>query len=239
MWSYIIDGLLILILIVCTIVGIAKGLFDSILGLISTGLALVISAFTAKYIANLINKLFNFEDFILKKLDGKELSIFGHAYTPSDIAKFCVWICSLVIMFLLIKFVIFILAKVFESVTKTSPTISGVNRVLGMVFGLAKGCVIVVSLLALCSIITNVPAIGAPVYEKISDTKITNSVFKFVDEFVEKNINHDTIQDIIDRIKSESSSKDDSSKEEESTQQPESSGGTELATNNYYIEYTN
>ena len=41
---------------------------DSILGLISTGLALAISVFTAKYVANIINKLFNFEGFIVKQI---------------------------------------------------------------------------------------------------------------------------------------------------------------------------
>lgn len=216
MWSYIIDGALILILLICTIVGIVKGFFDSLLSLIGTGLALVISVFTAKYISNFINKIFNFEDMILKTLDKSNegaIKFFGGKFSLDNVeaAKFCVWICSVVIMFILIKLAIFILAKIFASVTKTSPTISGINRVLGMVFGIAKGGVIVISALALCSVIAQVPVIGTPVYEKINETAITSSIYKFVDEFVEDNFTEDKVKDIIDRIISDNTSSDNTS----------------------------
>lgn len=255
MWSYIIDGLLILILIICTIVGIVKGLFDSLLGLISTGLALVISVFTAKYVANFINKIFNFEALILKELDGVKaaegsasegvISIFGTPLKNADVAKFCVWICSVVIVFLIIKLVIYILAKVFETVTKSNPTITGINRVLGMVFGICKGAVVVVALLALCSVISQVPVLGQTVYSKIEDTKITKSIFKYVDEFVEKNLTEDKIKDIVDKIVSEASSADDSNKDEgnKDTGNESSSGtsnsGTSVASNRYIIDFEN
>ena len=41
MWSYIIDGILILLVVISVIVGISKGLLDSILSLVGTGLALL------------------------------------------------------------------------------------------------------------------------------------------------------------------------------------------------------
>ena len=252
MWSYIIDGLLILILVICTIVGIVKGLFDSLLSLIGTGLALVISVFVGKYVANFINKIFDFEELILKKLDGASeegvISIFGTPLQNSDVAKFCVWICSVVIVFLIIKLVIYILAKIFESVTKSSPTLSGINRVLGMVFGLCKGAVIVVALLALCSLLSQVPIIGTPIYNNITKTKITNGVFKFVDDFVEKNLTEDKIKDIVEKIVSETSSADNSNKEDtkddtSSDTSENTSGtttpGTSVAQTNAVIDFEN
>jgi len=205
MWSYIIDGLLILIILICAIIGIAKGLFDSLISLVGTGLALAISVFTAKYVSNFINKIFNFEDFILKKLYETDITngTILDGFENVEIAKFCVWICSIVIMFLIIRLAIRILARFFESVTKASPTISGMNRVLGMVFGIIKGGVIVIASLALCSLVTQVPNIGTKVYDAINSTKITSGVYKYVDEFVEKNLTKDKIQEIVDKIVSD------------------------------------
>lgn len=225
MWNYIIDGLVILILLISMIVGIVKGLFDSILSLFGTAIALAVSAFTAKYIAGFINKIFNFEEYLLTKIDEASadgvISIFGVDLQNSEVAKFVVWVIALIIMFLIVKLAIFILAKVFESISKNSPTLSGLNRVFGMIFGLAKGGITVLALLAVCSLISEVPGIGQPIYEKIADTKITSGIYKFVDEFVEKNLTEEKIRGVIDKIVSEA--KGQNNKEDNSS---ESDGST-------------
>lgn len=204
MWKFIIDGILIAILLICIFVGIAKGFFDSIISLISTGLSLVAAVFLAKFTSNFINKIFNFEDFILKKIEESNdtgvTSIFGHDFSNVDVAKFCVWVCTVIILFLAIKLILFIVSKLFEAVVKNSPTISGINRVLGMLFGAAKGCIIVFALLGVCSLVESVPGIGDNVYSKIQETTITSKVYKFVDDFVEKNLTKEKIQSIVDKI---------------------------------------
>ena len=43
---------------------------------------------------------------------------------------------------MVIKLALFILAKIFESVTKNSPAVSGINRVLGMLFGIIPAVVL-------------------------------------------------------------------------------------------------
>ena len=234
MWSYIIDGLLILILVVCVIIGVSKGLFDSVIGLIGTGVSLIAAVFLAKHVANFVNKIFNFENFVLEKLDASNsegvISFFGGNFTLSnvEVAKFCVWICSVVILFLCILLVIHVIAKIFESVVNNSPTISGVNRVLGMVFGLARGCAISLVLLALCSVLSQVPVIGTPIYDAIQSTKITSKVYNYVDEFVEKNLTKENIQGLIDKIVSENDT-ESSDETEEGSQEGSGSGGDQLA----------
>lgn len=204
MWSYIIDGLLILIVVISIIIGISKGLIDSILGLVSTGLALAASVFLSKYVANFINKIFNFEDFVLKHLDGAEegsMKIFGVIELNNvEVAKFAVWIATVVIVFVLIKLVLLIVSKMFEHVIQNSPTISGLNRALGMIFGAVKGGVLVLASLALCTLLCQLPVIGTPVYNTIQDTKITRGIYNFVEDFVENNLTQDKIESIIDKI---------------------------------------
>ena len=207
MWSYIIDGALILLVVISIIIGISKGLIDSILSLIGTGIALLASVFLSKHVANIINKIFNFEDFVLNHLDGAEegsMKIFGVIELNNvEVAKFAVWIASVVILFILIKLVIYIVAKMFEAVIKSSPTVSGINRVLGMIFGAIKGGVMVLISLALCTLLCQLPFIGGTVYDKIQDTTITKGIYNVVEDFVENNLTQEKIEDIIDKIVSD------------------------------------
>lgn len=223
MWSYIIDGVLILIVLICTIIGIVKGFFDSLLSLLGTGIAFAIAVFTAKYVSGWINNIINIEKFVLDKLDANNtgsVSIFGAEYSNSEVAKFCTWIVTVILLFLIIKLAIFILAKIFESVTKNSPTISGINRVFGMLFGLAKGALYVIVALVLCSALSSVPVIGTTITDKIAETKVTSFVYKYVDDFVEKQLTKEKIDEIIDKITSEDKNTTNTDTESPSAEEP-------------------
>ena len=144
MWSTIIDIALILIIVVSAIIGIVKGLFDSVLSLVGTGIALAVAVFTAKHVSNFLNKIINIEQFVLDKLDASNegfVEFFGgkFQYSNVEVAKFCVWVVTVIVIFLIIKLALLILSKLFESVVQNSPTISGINRVLGLIFGVLKG----------------------------------------------------------------------------------------------------
>lgn len=228
MWGYIIDGVLIAIIIIAAIVGIVKGLIDSVLGLFGTGIAVVAGVFGAKYLSNFVNKIFSLDSFILGKLDGGaegSFTFFGGEFSNVEIAKFCVWIVTVVIIFLIVKLAIFILAKIFESVTQNSPKLSGINRVLGMLFGIVKGGIISVAIIAIASVLSDVPGIGSIISDKIEDTKVTAFAYKYVDEFVEDNLTAEKIQEIVDKITSGL----DDDKEDEGTEGSENTGseGTE------------
>lgn len=209
MWPYIIDGILIIILIVSTIVGIVKGFFDSLLSLLGTGVSFLIAVFTAKYVSPFFNKLLGIEEFVLKKLDASNegtVEFFG-TRTNSEVAKFCTWLVTLIVLFLIIKLVIYILSKIFESVTNNSPTLSGINRVLGMLFGFLKGVAYVAISLALCSAVSDVPVIGTAITNKIAETKVTSYAYKYVDDFVEKELTQEKIDEIINKLAGNDTSK--------------------------------
>ena len=203
MWSLIIDGILIGILVVCAIIGIVKGFVDSLLGLIGTGLAAVAGVFLAKYVSSWINSLFGLEDKILNSLDGGaegSFKIFGGEFTNPEVARFAVWLIAVVAIFLLVKLVIMILSKMFEKVTQNKPVISGINRVLGAVFGIVKGGVMVVMTLALCSALSQLPIIGTTISDKIAETKVTSFAYKYVDEFVENQLTQENINNLISQM---------------------------------------
>jgi len=202
MWSYIIDGLVIGIILVCAIIGIFKGLFSSVLGLISTALALVVSVFTAKFVSPILNNLFGLEKLFTDKLasGGDTLNLFGQNLPVSDVAKFCVWIITVILIFAIIKLVVFILAKLFEKITQNSPTMNKLNRILGCVFGLLKGVAFSLSLIALFSVIAEVPVIGTTIKDGIANTKVTSIVYETVDNFVDNQLTTEKVNDIISKI---------------------------------------
>ena len=202
MWSYIIDGLVIGIILVCAIIGIFKGLFSSVLGLISTALALVVSVFTAKFVSPILNNIFGLEKLFTDKLasGGDTLNLFGQNLPVSDVAKFCVWIITVILIFAIIKLVVFILAKLFEKITQNSPTMNKLNRILGCVFGLLKGVAFSLSLIALFSVIAEVPVIGTTIKDGIANTKVTSIVYETVDNFVDNQLTTEKVNDIISKI---------------------------------------
>jgi len=205
MWGTIIDVVFIGIIVICAIIGIAKGLIDSVLGLISTGLAVVGAIFLSKYVGNWVNKIFNLEEAILGQLEGGAngaIEFFGGKFSLSNIevAKFCIWIITVLALFLIIKLIIFVLAKIFEKVTSTSPTITGINRVLGMVFGLVKGAIIGIAGIAIGYLFAQVPVVGAGVKSAIGETKVASWVSRYVETYMEENLTKESIQGFIQKI---------------------------------------
>ena len=204
MWSYIIDGLIIAIILICAIFGIVKGLFNSVLGLISTGVALAVSVFTAKYVSGFLNSTFNLESLFLGKLTtgGDTLTLFGQTLPASDVAKFCVWILTVILIFAIIKLVIYILSKLFEKITKNSPTMSKLNRILGLVFGILKGAATCIVILVVVSLFSEVPVVGKSISDGIANTKIANVVYEYVDDFVDQQLTTESVNDIISKMTS-------------------------------------
>ena len=95
-----------------------------------------------------------------------------------------------------------------------------------MLFGAIRGAVVVVALLAVCSLLSDVPGIGTPIYEKIDNTKVTRVVYKYVDEFIENNLTEENVKDVIDRIVSEVEDKKDT--DNESTSSGNTASGNEV-----------
>lgn len=200
------------ILIIFTIIGIVKGLFDSLLGLISTGVALAISILVAKPSTTFLSK-FNvdkmFLGFLDKMEDGELVHLFGNPaleFTKVEVSNFLTVIFSIIVVFILIKVAIWLLSKLFSSVVEKSTIGSGLNKVLGGLFGLVKGGVIVLALLAALSAVSGTKLVGDKIQVMMDNSKATNYVYKYVSDFTEKSLEKADIQDFIkDMVKSNQS----------------------------------
>lgn len=217
MW---VDIVLIAILIVSVVIGLWKGFFDSLLGLVSTGIALVVAVTCAKPAASFINKFINlpnwFDGLLGKVINDTELiSIFGSeklAFTRIELANFLSIIASGVILFLLTKIGIWLLAKLFDSVVEGSTIGSGLNKLLGGIFGLLRGGVIVIAVLLLCSVIqgAQIPKVSSTIQTSIDNSKVTHYVYKYVSDFAENKLATADFQDEIkEMVENMQSTKDE------------------------------
>lgn len=77
-----------------------------------------------------------------------------------------------IVLFILIKFLVFLLAKLFD--TKEKPILSGINRALGMIFGAVKGCLFVV----IAYTVLSISCMVFPIQASVDDIKNQTTIFK-------------------------------------------------------------
>lgn len=195
-----VDIVFIALLVIFAIIGLAKGLFESILGIFSSVLSVAVAILVSKPVTSLINKVVDTNKFFSELLVkwgwiGEEgATIFGKTYTVTQIGNACTTIVSIVAVWLLIKVAIWLLARLFDSATTSSSALSGLNRVLGLVFGAAKGFIIACIGLGLAAIlnICGVSGVGT----LMEANTMSNFVYKYVNEWVATTI-EDRIDDVL------------------------------------------
>ncbi len=216
-----IDVIVIAIIVVCAVVGLSKGLFESILSLLSTAIAVGLAVWLARPACTIINKILPFDKWFAKMLQGQNdpLIIFGHSLSLDKVAAFLSLVAAGIIVFLLVKLVIWLLARLFDSATKNSTALSGLNRVFGLVFGALKGSIIVFAGLAVISLISQVPVMDK-VGAAIEKTTVTNWMYKYVDEFCDKNLTKANLEELLDKIVGEDKPADSASASDSGTSTP-------------------
>lgn len=191
-----IDIVFIGIIVVFAIIGLVKGLFDSILSLVASVASIFLSFWASKPVAAFLNKMADvngfFEKFLTDKLSIPAEGAYGQ--TLSELASVCTLVLSMIIVFVLIKVAVWLLAKLFDSVTAQSTAASGMNRLLGLVFGAIKGFAIVIIALGITSVASI--AFEKQIDDFLADSSITRSTYNYVDEWVENEL-QDRLDDFI------------------------------------------
>lgn len=199
MW---IDVVFWILIALFAIIGLSQGLFDSILSLLGTGLAVVAGVFLAKPAAGFLNKIINipafFEKLLNKAFENTEnIEIWENVFSKKDMAAFLSLVFAGFVVFVLIKLAIWLLAKLFESVSSKSTIASGLNKLFGLIFGLVKGGFIVCVLLAVCSILTGTQIFGNTIDNAIDNSTTTKWVYNYIDKFTEDSLKKVDIKEFL------------------------------------------
>ena len=100
-------------------------------------------------------------------------------YVGAQIAKIVAIVIAVIVMFVIIRIAILLLAKLFDALSKNK-VVSGIDRAVGLLFGLIKGSILVCIVLAVFYLIAN-----QTVLNWIDGSTITKWVYTYVCEFVE------------------------------------------------------
>jgi uncharacterized membrane protein required for colicin V production len=92
-------------------------------------------------------------------------------------------IVAAVLIYIGIRIVIGILSKIFDAITK-NPAIGGLDRLLGLVFGAAKGALVIGVMFAIYSLVAAVPVIEQATSSLLDASTIAKPIFEIVAEFV-------------------------------------------------------
>lgn len=121
-------------------------------------------------------RLFNLfiEDSVVFTTDAEVVSYIGER-----IAGVAALVIAALVMFIVIRIAIMLLAKLFDAITKNK-AIGGLDRAMGLLFGLLKGALLVSVVLGVFYLIANSTVNGW-----IQDSTITKWVYQYICQFID------------------------------------------------------
>ncbi len=202
------DIIFIAIVAIFAIIGLWKGLLDSILGLVTTLVSIVLSIWWAKPVAKFLRRIVDIDNIFFKMLKGafaekETIKVLGViSLTREKLSAFLTVALSAVIIFILIRLAVWVVSKLFDSATASNSALSGLNRVFGLVFGVAKGLVVCCAILAGLYVVGNT-GLTKNLDAKLDNTKVVSFFYKYTGDYVTEKLNASKIQSIIDDMKIE------------------------------------
>ena len=223
----ILDIVVLCLILLFALVGLYKGFFKSLVGLIGSLASSIASFFLAKPIASLLNNWFSVsEKFgsilsnqILKyftpfsNLTGAEIlnnnctadgfikTAFNFIIKPDTIYEsetvlsnnvgnyigtLATIAISFIIALILIKIVLLILSKLFDVLKSSSITLNSLDRVLGLVIGIAKCFIIISIVFIVASLLQGVPTVANALDKVFEGSRIAKPLYDFITSVANK-----------------------------------------------------
>ena len=168
------------------------GIVSKIGGSIASGLSGSIKPFadgatetiTGEYVKNyLANDGLTFQERLYKLFIEDSATFTTDAevvnYIGNRIAAVAALIIAAVVVYIVLRIAVLLLAKLFDALTKNR-AISGLDRAMGLIFGLLKGALMVCLVLGVFYLLAN-----STVQGWIDNSTVTNWIYQYVTEFVE------------------------------------------------------
>lgn len=106
----------------------------------------------------------------------------------SGLGFVCMIIISAILIFIVLKLVLFILGKIFDKLSKVA-VIGGLNKILGFVFGLLRACVSIISFNMLLIGLSMVPFVRNTIEPLVQDnTHVEKVAYEVSQKFIDKTI---------------------------------------------------
>lgn len=116
------------------------------------------------------------------------------SYIGEKIAGVVALVIAAVVMFIILRLAIFLLAKLFDAITKNK-AIGGLDRAMGLITGLVKGGLIVSVVLGAFYLIANTTVTGW-----IENSVVTKFVYQYICQFIDWGVTQFNLPEIITNL---------------------------------------
>ena len=115
-------------------------------------------------------------------------------YLGAQVARIAAIVIATIVMFVLLRIAVKLLAKLFDALSKNK-AVSGLDRAIGLTFGLLKGAIIVCLTLGIFYLIANQTVNGW-----IEGSVVTKWMYNYICQFIEWAVNHFNLPSVITNL---------------------------------------
>jgi len=90
----------------------------------------------------------------------------------------------MVIAFIIIRLIIFFLAKIFDALKKKSLAINGLDKTIGLILGIVKGLIFFAIVCVVANLLQTVPAVADALDTVFTGSNIAKPLYDFITGFV-------------------------------------------------------
>lgn len=213
------DIILIGVLVIFGLIGLIRGFLRGVLSLFSTLVTLVLAIWLAKPVSGIVDSIFGLTNTLAGALQPTFLDFFStNDYAVGWIAQLLaiimgatymsgsptvetlsadfahnvgniitIAICA-VVLYLIIRIVLWLLGKLFRKITQNR-TISGLDRILGVFIGLAKGALYIFVVMGICFFLGSfIAPLGAWLDNMLGLNPVSHEVYGWVTGFIQNTL---------------------------------------------------
>ena len=176
------------------LVGLWKGLVDSVVSLFSSLFSVVLAIFLGSYVADFVRSLIDIDGYLdalltdVFKITAENIEFLGMTVARVKVANYLATILIVVLTYIVLMLAIGIIKRILGSLTESSSLLKGLNRILGMIFGALKGLFIVCCLFAVLTMVSFVEPLRVKFEPMIQDSKYVSVIYDKTNEFVENKL---------------------------------------------------
>ncbi len=176
------------------LVGLWKGLVDSVISLFSSLFSVVLAIFLGSYVADFVRSLIDIDGYLdalltdVFKITAENIEFLGMTVARVKVANYLATILIVVLTYIVLMLAIGIIKRILGSLTESSSLLKGLNRILGMIFGALKGLFIVCCLFAVLTMVSFVEPLRVKFEPMIQDSKYVSVIYDKTNEFVENKL---------------------------------------------------
>ena len=176
------------------LVGLWKGLVDSVISLFSSLFSVVLAIFLGSYVADFVRSLIDIDGYLdalltaVFMITAENIEFLGMTVARVKVANYLATILIVVLTYIVLMLAIGIIKRILGSLTESSSLLKGLNRILGMIFGALKGLFIVCCLFAVLTMVSFVEPLRVKFEPMIQDSKYVSVIYDKTNEFVENKL---------------------------------------------------